>query len=396
MGKVKVFVITLVGRNPVYFAGSIVEGSVILELSESMKMQGISIVLSGQVHIHWVERNIYSARGYGNSQWTPYSNSDAIFRFTRQLWGDGKKSEKLAAGRYVLAAVISPQKHNHITKRAITVNESVDINQPQLTTPLLCSKDKTLHCLWCTSGPISLSVTTDRGGYCPGESIAISVEAENHSNRRVTAVRASLKRKITLSSRCGRSCIKYRVIQRIEGPGIEVGGTSNWSNELLPIPATVPSISSCGMLQVSYELNITLSITRMRGYGLTNLHVTIPITIGNVPFRGRGTVTNNLPSQNHYQPVRNPPPAGNTYPPPTGNFFPPSAAGNHYPPATTNAYPPPAYSYSAAHPPVIIGDDNYTMGETQYAPVYGFVTDYQFAPPPSYSEAVAKVKGSED
>jgi len=31
------------------------------------------------------------------------------------------------------------------------------------------------------------------------------------------------------------------------------------------------------------------------------------------------------------------------------------------------------------------------MGETQYASVYGFVTDYQFAPPPSYSQAVAMV-----
>ena len=104
----------------------------------------------------------------------------------------------------------------------------------------------------------------------------------------------------------------------------------------------------------------------------TDLHVTIPITIGNVPYRRGQPVTNPPPQANYPLPSNPyPPPAGNAYPPPNG------------PPPTGNPYPPPVYNYSAAHPPVNIGDDNYTMGETQYAPVYGFVTDYQFVPPPS-------------
>jgi len=52
MGKPKVFTIDLFGNNPVYFAGSNVEGNVLLELSEPKKAQGISIVLPGQAHIH--------------------------------------------------------------------------------------------------------------------------------------------------------------------------------------------------------------------------------------------------------------------------------------------------------------------------------------------------------
>jgi len=35
--------------------------------------------------------------------------------------------------------------------------------------------------------------------------------------------------------------ITTKIIQRIEGPGIKPGATSNWSNELLLLPATVPS-----------------------------------------------------------------------------------------------------------------------------------------------------------
>ena len=67
-----------------------------------------------------------------------------------------------------------------------------------------------------------------------------------------------------------------KIIQRIEGPGIEPGATSNWSNELLPIPATVPSINSCRILNLSYAVVVTLDIPRA-----IDLHVTIPITMGN-------------------------------------------------------------------------------------------------------------------
>ena len=223
---------------------------------------------------------------------------------------------------------------------------------------------KTFCCLCCASGPISLSVKTDRGGYCPGESIAISTEAENHTNRRITSVQATLRQVVVYYAR-GRSYVSGKIIQRITGPRIEPGATSNWSNELLPIPATVPSINSCRILNLSYVLTVTLGNPRS-----VYLHVTIPITIGNVPFRGGESATVGYPvSQNL--------PSAPTAP------YPPPAATDPYPPVGP---PGGGFNYSTAYPAVNIGLDSYTMGETQYAPVYGFVTDYRFAPPPPYAE----------
>ena len=271
--------------------------------------------------------------------------------------------------RYSLLSRINRSwKFDHTTTRAITVNETVDINTAQLVAPLSSSNEKTLCCLCCASGPLSLSAKTDRGGCCPGESIAISTEAENHSNKRVTSVRATLKQ-IVISYARGRSHISGKTIQRIEGPGIASGATSNWSNELLPIPATVPSISSCRVLNLSYVLTVTLGIHRA-----IDLHVTIPITIGNVPLQDGESAavgTSTLPATAPY---------------------PPLAAADPYPPLSP---PGGSFNYSTAYPPVNIGLDNYTMGETQYAPVYGFVTNYRFAPPQSYPEAIVKVKGGE-
>ena len=115
-----------------------------------------------------------------------------------------------------------------------------------------------------------------------------------------------------------------------------------------------------------------------------DLHVTIPIIVGNVPFQGPGSA------------------AGSTSTHPASQNHPASAPGAPYPPPAMNPYPPVAppsagsVNYSAAYPPVNIRLDNYTMGETQYTPVYGFVTDYRFAPPPSYTEATVKVKGGKE
>ena len=52
---------------------------------------------------------------------------------------------------------------------------------------------------------------TDRGGYCPGESIAISMEIENHSSRRINCVLASLKQKVVYYAK-GHSHVDEMVI----------------------------------------------------------------------------------------------------------------------------------------------------------------------------------------
>lgn len=40
----------------------------------------------------------------------------------------------------------------------------------------------------CFSGPLSVTVQTDRGGYCPGEDIAVSAFINNQSSSRICGV----------------------------------------------------------------------------------------------------------------------------------------------------------------------------------------------------------------
>ena len=304
MGKPKLFVINLFGDiNSVYFSGSKVEGNVVLELSEPTRAQSISIVLSGKAHVFWFARGDNPIR-----EGTQHFFND----ITQKLWGDENESVELAAGRHefpftlqlpwaailptsfeshtghirysLLARIQRSWKFEHTTTRAIIVNEVIDINTPRLRKPLSGSTDKTLHCLWCTSGPVSLTAKIDRGGYCPGESIAVSVEAENGTNRKMS-IRATLKQKIVFQTAAGISTREeIKIIKRIEGPGIRRHATTNWNNEMLPIPPTVPSITTCRCIKVSYMLTVTIGIT-----GARDLHVTIPLKIGNIPFQGEET-----------------------------------------------------------------------------------------------------------
>lgn len=303
------FDIELKNKHQVYFAGTTVEGNVVLEASKVEKIHNVKIVLSGEARTYWTV-------AVGNRVYL-YSDNEVLFRnmrllsgsedtycaqvitagvhkfpFQFQLPSDGCpssfQSEELREGsiRYWLTATVSQPTSNATIEKDIIVNEIVDISVPQLIEPQSSSNETTVCCLWCASGPISLSVTTDKGGYCIGESIAISIKAKNYSRRRVTVVRASLKQKATLYAKdrtfpYSRPAerVEKKLIQMIQRPGIEPGGTCTWVNEPLLIPSTTtPTISSCRIVKLSYSLTVTLALPYAN-----DVHVTIPIRIGNLP-----------------------------------------------------------------------------------------------------------------
>ena len=305
------FDIELIGKYQVYLPGATVEGNVVLEASKVEKVRSIKIVFSGEARTYWTVAvtNATTARVY------LYSDTEVLFQnqLLDLLTGDDHEYQVITAGvhrfpfqfklpidgcpssfqskaigegsiRYWLTAVIEQPMFKTTIERDVTINEIVDINKPQLLAPLSNSNEKTVCCLWCASGPISLSITTDRGGYCVGESIGISVKAKNSSKRRVTVVRASLKQKVTLYAKdmtfphsAPAQRVEENVIQRIEGPGIEPGATCSWVNEPLHIPVTAsPTINSCRIVKLSYSLTVTLVF-----HFAKDLHVRIPLVIGN-------------------------------------------------------------------------------------------------------------------
>ena len=314
-GKVKVFRINLFNERQTYSAGSEIEGSVFLELSKDMvPVKSIVIQFQGMSSVKWSERN-------GNGS-TPYRNSDDICRLAWTIWrneGSGQhqaSNASLRAGQHqfcfkvqipadlalptsfkgpygviqysLIAGIMKSQgtKLKHTVSREIIIKKIINANVPHLMQPLSTFDQKMVHSAWCNYGSASLSVTLNKGGYYPGESISLSIKVENQSTKQVNAIRVSLVQKVKY---CGRAPIwRYKrsryatnIVQSIQGSGIPAGNTGHWSNGLLPVPAMHPTIDG-NIIMLSYVVDVSIDF-----HNAGHLGVQLPVTIGTSPPPGQ-------------------------------------------------------------------------------------------------------------
>ncbi|XP_037563870.1 arrestin domain-containing protein 3 [Dermacentor silvarum] len=392
MGKLKAFDIVLDGYRSVYHPGQAVRGKCVLELKGDMRLKAVRVFMRGLAKVHWTE-----SRSTGNrlGAYTEHYNAEMEYFFQGQTLfgsesGDGRDvlteghhefnftfllpstgvttsfEGKYGSVRYWLKAEVEkPWSFNHKTKKAFTVISPIDINRNEYLTAVESSVEKTLCCWCCTSGPISLYARTDRKGYCPGESIAITADFENLSGRTVVP-HATLHQTQTFLAG-GKSRSRHCKFTTVTGVALQPGRSANWDAQLLKIPAVSPSITNCCLIHVEYTVRITLQIP-----GAYNLFVDLPIVIGTVPLRSRPP---------HYRALGMPSQ-------PQIHFYP---AAPPYSEADTDdalpVEPPPTYA-ECIEGSVDIGDDEdgEILGDTRFTPMYAYVHDYLYHPPPAYSE----------
>ena len=58
--------------------------------------------------------------------------------------------------------------------------------------PVHLQEDRQIGCLCCVSGTMTATAQTDRGGYCPGEIVGISVYVNNRSRSDIPGIRLSI------------------------------------------------------------------------------------------------------------------------------------------------------------------------------------------------------------
>ena len=300
MGKIKDFSIVLFGTQ-VYNPGSLVNGYVVLELSASQNCKCISIVLSGK------------AISGSDSTETLISNTEI------RLLGDDRGSQQVASGRYefrfsfqlprslpssyegrkgsicyaLTAALSRPWSSKRYVVQTVTVKDIVRINTA-LSSSCWKAHQK-------TRGPVRMCVKTDRGGYYSGESIALSVNVKNGGNGRIAAVQAVLMQKVVyygiernspgwewVGQRQTRAPSESLIARHhdmeciclLRGPGAESGGEINWNDRMLIPVDTVPNISNCKVINLSYIL-----VVETMGVKSSSLSVEVPIVIGSKSFR---------------------------------------------------------------------------------------------------------------
>ena len=159
---------------------------------------------------------------------------------------------------------------------------------PNFTPGIRLSDQKTLCCLCCASGPISLTARIPRNKYAVGadDAIPLEVDIENGSNRQIRELKATLIRRVKYTAQnvsrrdqaWGTSIVESRHwLVAISNTPIQPGNSSSWAPPPLHIPNTGPSITNCSIIAFGYVLRVEAVI-----FGATNLIIEFDIFLGNV------------------------------------------------------------------------------------------------------------------
>ena len=310
MAPPQVFVIDVDNGDRVFYPGSIVSGRMNLQTSDEKKLRGIYLTLVGRAFVQWSESH---TTGTGDDQTTEtvtYRDEEPYFNLRVNLWGGDGGEHFLQPGsyqfpfsfklpevplptshennighvRYWLEARLDrPWKFDHVTKRAFTILERVDLNlsQEDLAGARRGENQKTLGFWCCETGPLTLTASTDRGGYCPGENILVTAHVENNTNKEMRRVKATLYRHVVYYAEGSFVSRNDTVSQMQTNDPIPAGGNFEWNQQPLPIPASPPSSHTCRIIHTDYMLDIEVVVPTFS----INLHLNIPIVIGTEPLR---------------------------------------------------------------------------------------------------------------
>ncbi|GFR67350.1 arrestin domain-containing protein 3 [Elysia marginata] len=286
MGKLSLFTISFSNPNGVFYAGTMIEGYVTIDLKDSMEMRGIHLTFEGKAQVHWTETESTGTGENSETRTVSYSASEKYFDqdvLLHGIWSSqGRSTTKLPQGRHtfpfqflippnlpssfegtdgqirymIRCKIDKPWKFDHKTKRAFTIISILDLNSDaRYSQRLQGVKEKRLCCLCCKSGPISVSFHVDRTGYVPGEVIRPTAEISNGSNRSINKSYVEL-RMVTKFYAEGSTRTSSTVVGRLTRPSISAHSEDIWSGEeAIVIPPLPPSfLLGCKIIDISYIL----------------------------------------------------------------------------------------------------------------------------------------------
>ncbi|XP_054858998.1 arrestin domain-containing protein 4 isoform X1 [Eublepharis macularius] len=190
----------------------------------------------------------------------------------------------------VRATLERPVAPDQTVKREFQVINHIDVNSPSLLTPVIQSQEKMVGCWFFTSGPVSLSAKIERKGYCNGEAIPIYAEIENCSSRLIVPKAAIFQTQTYLAS--GKTKTFRQMVANVRGNHVASGSTDTWNGKTLKIPPVTPSILDCCIIRVEYSLAVYVHIP-----GAKKLMLELPLVIGTIPCTAFSSRNSSLTTQ---------------------------------------------------------------------------------------------------
>nr|XP_038040968.1 arrestin domain-containing protein 4 [Anas platyrhynchos] len=382
-----------------YCSGDTVRGRVLLELAGPLPLRGLRLEAAGRARVAWGEA---AAAGGGGAApggtggaaaagpVGPRREAEVRYLDVRQSLlrepRGGEESLVLSDGRhefpfsfqlpqeplvtsftgkygsiqyYVKAILERPAAPDQSVQTELQVISHIDVNSPALLTPVLRSQEKMVGCWFFTSGPVSLSAKIERKGYCNGEAIPIYAEIENCSSRLIVPKAAIFQTQTYLAS--GKTKSFRQMVANVRGNHIASGSTDTWNGKTLKIPPVSPSILDCCIIRVEYSLAVYIHIP-----GAKKLMIEMPLVIGTIPCISFSSRNSSMTSQFSVDMswLALTLPEHPEAPPNYADVVSEEEFSRHVP-----AYPPPI-----------------DCEEQLCCPVFAYIQEFRFQPPPLYSE----------
>ncbi|GMR42056.1 hypothetical protein PMAYCL1PPCAC_12251, partial [Pristionchus mayeri] len=311
----------------VFVPGYEITGSIVFTVAESpLKARAVLISVHGQGRTHWTvsERHTNTQsqtthRTVTYAATCPYAEGEAVvwapspgdptgyipigthkFPFKFLLPSNCAPSFEGTNGyiRYFCKAKIDrPWKFDHTTKQVFTVVPTFDLNLiPNASLPVQMTQSKDTGFLFFKSGDIQLTARLHKGGFVPGESIALHTYIQNHSSKSINKIEVKLvevshytayRNGQTVTegipvSRSSQQRIHKRTVNQLEERlDIEKGSDLDFPL-LLPIPPVVPTFNICPIITVEYFLKVKATTSGAIG---SKVSTEVPVLVGTIPIR---------------------------------------------------------------------------------------------------------------
>ncbi|GCC34920.1 arrestin domain-containing protein 4-like [Chiloscyllium punctatum] len=319
--KLRDFGIVLVGEElGGYSSGDLVSGRVLLEPSEGLAVTALRLEARGCARVNWMDKAAAAAAAPGSAAVPSRYREEVVYLQHRQTLREAPGNQgyfilqpgkhefafsfqlpqgplvtsfkgKHGSVKYWVTAILErPCVPNQIVKREFSVTSQIDVNAPNFLSSVSKSKEKTIGCWFFTSGPISLSASIERSGFCNGEAIPIYAEFENCSSRLIMPKAAIFQTQTYLANEKTKTF--RQVIANVRGNHVASGSTESWNGKALKIPPVTPSILDCRIIRVEYSLAVYVHIP-----GSKKLMLELPIVIGTIPYSSFGSRTSSMCSQ---------------------------------------------------------------------------------------------------
>lgn len=265
--------------------GDLITGHISFDLTKQTKITSITMAVKGAAEVRWTagggkkkQKRVYSAKvSYFDFKTDLSRDNGAVegsiklqpgthmYPFSCQLpHGDFPSAFRGVCGHISYTLTVGIYRPWHVVKNFMTELKFVDrkvVNQPDMWAPLSGTNRTTSGCMWFSSSPVTMTASTEKKAFKPGETVKVICQFSNGSSK-TAYPKVKLQEKhnfYTHNRRRHRTAVK--TLAAVSGEPVSAQTTDRQEEITITIPpSALLSISNCAIISVEHIIEVSLCL----------------------------------------------------------------------------------------------------------------------------------------